>query len=397
MVDDVDKLLQAYRHALDVSAIVAVTDRRGRILYANDTFCDISKYPRDKLLGQDHRILNSGHHPKPFFQNLWRTIAAGEVWKGEIKNRAKDGSTYWVDTTIVPFFDDSGHPETYLAIRFEITDRKIAEAALAETVAELKAAQDAERERAAALEAAHRNLEALNRELVREREQTLQAEKLSSIGLLASGVAHEINNPLSGIMACLKALERESLPAERRAVYFQTAKDGLERISQTVRGLLDYARQSPPRVTDMNACELMAGCIRLVEPEARKKQVTFDVHCPSEDHVSGDRRQLMQAYINLLLNATYAAPEGTQVKARIDARKGYTGLSVVDSGPGMSEEVVMKACDPFFTTKPEGTGTGLGLAVTYRIAEAHGGELEIDSQVGQGTRVTLWLPEGRAA
>ncbi|WP_174731531.1 PAS domain-containing sensor histidine kinase [Mesobacillus harenae] len=139
--------LMDFKFALDASSILAITDQRGVIHYVNDKFCKISKFSREELIGMDHRIVNSGYHSREFFQQMWGTISSGKVWKGEIRNRAKDGNLYWVDTTIVPFLTEEGKPYQYLAIRYEITKRKKIEEELKRMATRMIEVQEEERKR----------------------------------------------------------------------------------------------------------------------------------------------------------------------------------------------------------------------------------------------------------
>ena len=133
--------------ALDESTIVAITDEKGKITYVNEKFCEVSKYSAKELIGKDHRIINSGYHSMDFMRNLWSTISSGRIFRGEIKNKAKDGTYYWVDTTIVPFLDETGKPYKYLAIRHEITQRKNAEQELKKMMTKIIDVQEDERRR----------------------------------------------------------------------------------------------------------------------------------------------------------------------------------------------------------------------------------------------------------
>jgi signal transduction histidine kinase len=255
---------------------------------------------------------------------------------------------------------------------------------------------DRERSRAQMLGDARDRLAAANRALVEEQAKLIQAEKLSSIGLLASGVAHEINNPLMGLMGCAKALREGLITGERREEYWDAVQDGLERIRGTVQSLLDFARQRPPASTEQDAREVVASCVRLLQPLGRKKDLTVENRIgPGEARVQADRAQLMQALVNVLMNSVQAAPQGgaVTVSARADGER--VGIRIEDNGAGIPKELLKRVCDPFFTTKAEGEGTGLGLAITLNIARAHGGDLAIESEVGRGTAVTLWLPRAR--
>ena len=341
--------LDELRYALDQAAIVATTDHRGIITYANDKFCQISKYSRQELIGQDHRIINSGYHPKEFMRELWGTIARGLVWRGELRNRAKDGSFYWVDTTIVPFLDGQGKPRQYLAIRSDITARKRAEAQLREQAA------------------------------------------LSHLGQIAAVVAHEVRNPLAGLRASLQVFERR-LTEQRDRQVFATMIARIDSLNDKVEDLLLYARPKPPRPQTVDVCALSREVATAASVATGTAGRPISIVADAPVNAFADMDMLRAALLNLAINACQAAA-GAPVEIQIAADHGVCRIAVCDRGPGIPPDVRDRMFEPFFTTRP--AGTGLGLAIVKRLVEIQDGAVRLQDRPGGGTIAELTVPRGR--
>jgi PAS domain S-box-containing protein len=343
------KDLADLKYALDQAAIVAITDVGGRIRYVNDKFCEISRYTREELLGQDHRIINSRFHSKEYFRELWQAIATGRVWRGEIRNRAKDGSAYWVDTTIVPFMDERGKPYQYMAIHNDITERKRAEARL--------------------------------------REQTT----LARLGEMAAIVAHEVKNPLAGIRGALQIIGSR-MPADNRdRVILRDMQERLDVLNELLEDLLLFARPKEPKAAPTDVRPLVEATVTLLKRDPAMAGV--DVVLVGDDPtVLADAEQLRRVFLNLLINAGQAMHGKGTVHVGVTALDGRCEIAVKDEGPGIPPDLLERVLEPFFTTKHR--GTGLGLPTAQRIIERHGGTLALSSPPGGGTlvRVTLPLP-----
>jgi PAS domain S-box-containing protein len=353
------------KRAIDEHAIVSITDVKGDITYVNDKFCQISGYSREELMGQNHRLLNSGEHSQAFFKNLWRTISGGKTWHGELKNTKKDGDYYWVASTFYPALNDTGKPLSYIAIRTDITKIKRTEALLR------------------------------------------RSQKMESVGELAGGIAHDFNNLLGIIIGNLDLISLKLGGGGIQKKRLETAQKAAFRGASMTRRLLNFSRQSEEAHSPLNigkvVCEfeefIRKSLTASIAIEIYKDEGLWMAELNPDD--------FEDALINLSLNARDAMPNGgnlvievknTVLDARFvgfkeEIKSGeYVEIAISDTGTGMPKEMIERIFDPFFTTKVKGEGTGLGLAMVYGFVQRANGHFFVYSEVGIGTTFRMYLP-----
>ncbi|MDB6130798.1 MAG: domain S-box-containing protein [Verrucomicrobiales bacterium] len=357
------KEVSQLKAALDECAIVAITDPQGKISYVNDKFCAISKYTRAELLGQDHRIINSGYHPKEFIHDLWKTITHGRVWHGEIKNKAKDGTFYWVDTTIVPFLNEDGKPYQYLAIRADITERKRIE--------------QRDIEHTAQLETANRDLEAFS-----------------------YSVSHDLRAPLRGVDNFVRMLQEDCadrLDAEGNRMLNVVSSEA-KRMGRLIDHLMSFSRlgrqQLESAVVDMNL--LARAAFESVATSASHSGTAARFELNPLPPAHGDHSLLRQVFDNLIGNAVkYSARQPAPV-VEVGGwnRDGELTYYVKDNGVGFDEKYRHKLFRIFqrLHSEEEFEGTGVGLAIVQRVIHRHGGKVLAESKLGQGATFYFTLP-----
>ena len=337
--------LASFKEALDESAIVATTGVDGKITYVNDKFCEISGYAREELIGQDHRLINSGLHSKAFIGDLWRTISRGRIWRGELRNRTKNGEWYWVDTTIVPFLNDRGKPYQYIAIRSDITARKLAEEKLA------------------------------------------RQEALARVGQMAAVVAHEVRNPLAAIKGVLQVLMSRRRHDDSELPLMREVVGRIDALSDVINDLMLFARPRTPRLGVFDLKPLLDDLVRQArrDPAVAPLEITVE----GDATVRADSELVRSALLNLLLNAGQAMSGRGRVSLVASLDGATAVIEVRDSGPGIPADIRDKVLEPFFTTKAR--GGGLGLAIARRTAELHGGTLTLTCPAEGGTIARLTL------
>ena len=356
--------LDFQKAALDEHAIVSISDTNGNITYANDKFCDISGFSREELIYQNHRILKSNEHKSEFYEDLWKTIANGKPWHGEIKNFRKNGESYWVKATIVPFLDEQGKPFQYVAIRTDITEQRESEYAL------------------------------LDAKDIADKANQAKSEFLSSM-------SHELRTPLNSIIGFSQLLlsSRKETVSERQRVQIGNIHKAGGHLLDLINEILDLSSVESGKVSlsieKVDFYTIAQDCLTFVESTAYENNITVELQRNSdkEPKLKVDNVRCKQIIINLLSNAIkYNRPNGNVWLHGHNTGNGLFRINIVDTGFGIPEEKQAELFMPFNRLGAEHSnveGTGVGLFLTKKIVEQMGGKIGFSSI--EGSSSTFWV------
>ncbi len=362
-LEELNLNLAYQKYALDEHAIVSIADVKGNITYVNDKFCEISGYTREEIIGNNHRMVKSGHHPPEFYKDLWGTISQGSTWKGDILNLRKDGTPYWVSATIVPFLNEKRKPYQYVAIRADITARKEAE------------------------------------------KQLVRTSKLASMGEMSTGIAHELNQPLNIIRMSTdmleEMLEEGDVPKDVLAQKLARISEQVSRAAEITNYMRSFGKDDAKENAHFLIIDAIHDATGIIREQYRSHNIELEFDLPKSCRpVIGSKGKFEQMILNLLSNARHAIEE--------NSHKGHAGgfisitliddehtdelrLSVRDSGGGIAEDIMDKIFDPFFTTQNVSQGAGMGLSLSHSIISDMGGTISVEN-VGYGADFTISLP-----
>jgi len=344
---------------------IIVTDREGTIEYVNPAFEQITGYAREKVIGENPRVLKSGQQGDEFYRELWETITSGSVWSGRMVNRRNDGSHYTEDCTISPVRDETGIVSHFVAVKHDVTHTLFLE------------------------------------------QQTHHTQKLEAMGRLAGGVAHDLNNMLSPILGYAELLMDDIPHGDARRESIEEVHQAGLRARDLVFQLLAFGRKQALEVKPISLNEVVSGFSSLLRRTLREDINIETILTASNETIEADLGRLEQVIMNLAVNAQDAMPRGGKltiettdvvidgddpVESRTLSSGPHVCLSISDTGCGFDAITRARIFEPFFTTKEKDKGTGLGLATVYGIVKQHGGDIRVDSVPGEGTTFEIYLP-----
>lgn len=392
----VEAQLHLQSTALEAAAnVIVITDKQGIIIWANPAFTKISGYSLKEAVGKNPKILKSGLHHEHFYADMWNTIMTGNIWHGEIVNRRKDDQLYTEEMTITPVRNRSGEIDHFIAIKRDITERKRLEQNLEQANIELAA-------NTRKLERTLQEMDNKNKQLQEAQNQLIQSEKLAAVGVLSSGIAHEIKNPLAIISLSIEEFEAISDQLDDQSKSFiQMIKRAAERANNVIIELLRFARVSDLKIESVNLFDLVEGTFVLIHNSSKFKGIELKHEYEDKQiTLEGDRILLEQVLFNLLVNAIDSTERGGSVTVKTyrcekfdkTNNNSYAIIEVIDTGNGIAPEILPRIFEPFFTTKEQGKGTGLGLSTVYTLLKRHNGTIDVESTLGAGTKFTITLP-----
>jgi len=417
-------------HSLNQAAILSIADANGDIIYANDNFCKISKYSKEELVGNNHRMLKSGKQPDGLFIGMWKSIISGRTWKGEILNKAKDGTFYWVDTTITPFKGVDGKIEKYVAIRFDITNTKNQMLELAQQAEELQVQQEELKQMNEELEEQSQNLKQQQEELqmtneeLEEQTQSLEAKNLEVEASkkdieqktkqleissrykseFLANMSHELRTPLNSLLILSKDLSEnrnknlDTIQVESAEIIYKSGCDLLLLINEVLDLSKIEAGKMSINIQPVSLKSFTNELIREFKHHAEQKGLTLNAKLDQElpELIRTDLQRLNQILKNLLSNALKFTDKGS-VSISIDRNTESTIIiSVTDTGIGIPEDKQMAVFEAFQqaeggTSRKYG-GTGLGLSISRELAKLLGGEIKLSSKLNEGSVFSLIIP-----
>ena len=347
---------------------IVITDVEGRIEYVNPAFCRVTGYERSDLLGEKPSLLKSGHQSEAYYKELWETILAGTTWTGELVNRRKDGTIFHEQAAISPIRDDQGKIVQFVGIKRDITREKELE------------------------------------------QQFLQAQKMEAVGRLAGGVAHDFNNLLTAMIGYSELLLKDGDLSEAQRTDLAQIHDAGGRAKELTRQLLLFSRKQEVDLKVLDINEQLKGTLSLFQRMVGEDIQVDLALSPTLWRVRADPGQFDQVLLNLVVNARDAMPEGGRItigtknvnvtesylelSGNVEGQAGrFVRVSVTDTGSGIEPDVLSHIFEPFYTTKKQGEGTGLGLSTVYGIMKQHQGWVHAYSERGQGAVFHVYFPE----